>query len=185
MSGRIRYTTAGGVPDVIELKRNRRPISAERVLLGEIEVADRAITIADPSWVDETPRLPVRIENGVYPVYAYQWMHRSGPVNVCIVLYLSRDRWTVPRRLRIPNDIRPDLTEGVMVDTGEVAISGGNKIITQSGCGDGYYPVVANRSLRIRVQSIVVDFEVHRTANYGVGHGFKLDEYGIPILPEE
>lgn len=184
MGKRFGYRAAGMAPDVIQLRMNRRPISAGRILLGEIRINDRSLRVADPAWVDDVPALSVRIEDGAYPVYAYEWSHRRGPITVCVVIPFLPRRWTTTRRLRISNDIRPDLTEGVIVDTGEIAIQGANQLVLRSGLGDGYYPIMENRNLVMWTQSLVIDFQIWEQRNYGVGHGFTLDDYGLPIIDQ-
>jgi hypothetical protein len=151
------------------------------MLLGEIQIVGRSLRVADPAWVDDVPGLSINIVDDAYPVYAYEWSHRTGPIIVCVVIPFLQRRWLTTRRLRIINDIRPDLTKGVIVDTGEIAIASGNQITLPSGLGDGYYPVIENRFLGVWTQSIIIDFEVYEPSNYGVGHGFILDEYGMII----
>src|SRR5262249_18485170 len=112
MMRRIPYKTAGTAPRVINLLRNNRPISASRMLLGEIQIVGRSLRVADPAWVDDVPGLSINIVDDAYPVYAYEWSHRTGPIIVCVVIPFLQRRWLTTRRLRIINDIRPDLTKG-------------------------------------------------------------------------
>ena len=184
MGRRLPYKIAGTAPEVIELVRNKCPISASRVLLGEIEIIGRSSRVADPAWVADVPSLPVNISGGTYPVYAYEWSHRRGPITVCVVILFLQRRWTMSRRLRITNDIRPDLRDGVIIVSGEIVIAGGNQIAVPSGLGDGYYPIIENRFLGFWTQSLIIDFEIYTPRNYGVGHGLSLDEYGIPNIRE-
>ncbi|WP_165244344.1 hypothetical protein [Paludisphaera soli] len=181
MSRRLPYKIAGTAPKTIEFVRNDLTISTSRVLLDEVRVVGRSLRVADPAWVDEVAELRINIEDGLYPVYAYEWSHRLGPITACVIIPFVRPRWTTTCRLRIFNDIRPDLTKGLIVDSGEIAIASGNQIVLRSGLGDGYYPVFENRNFGVRTQSVVIDFKLYESSNYGVGHGFVLDEYGIPI----
>ena len=82
----------------------------------------------------------------------------------------------VTRRLVIRTSIRPDLTEGIIVDSAEIALQSSNTLTIASGFGDGYYPVVANFNWGVLLQSVVVDFEAsargsprHEETGFGTG----------------
>ena len=179
----------GNLPPSIRLSRNGRPIEARRAEIGSITVEDHKIRIADAAWADQVPALPVRVPRGSHAVHAYQWLHRIGPINVCVVVPFSSAPVVKARQLRIETDIRPDLTDGIIVDTAEVALRSSNTLTVASGLGDGYYPIIANYDADSQVQSLVVDFKVWDAGNYVLAHGQRLDEFGIPEavenLPED
>jgi len=183
MTAMMAHREAGKVPDVVRLIINGRAILARRRMVGELQVIGQSIQVADSAWVDEVPPLPVTVENDAYPVYSYEWSHARGPISVCVVIPFRPQGWATTRRLRIVNDIRPDLTKGIIVDTSEITIQSGNKLILPSGLGDGYYPIFENRNLGIQTQSLVIDFKVWEKRNYGVGH-YTFDEYGLPSIEE-
>jgi hypothetical protein len=180
------YKAVGRTPSGIRLTRNGREISAIRAPLGRVRVAGRAVRIADSAWVADVPPLPVRVADGEYDVFAYRWLHRGGDVNVCAVVRFRPPRlMVVTRRLAIHTDFRPDLTEGVIVDTGEITILSGNAITLESGLGDGYYPVVANLNYGRALQSLVVDFKLWECGKTILPSGWRSDEYGMAVPPDD
>lgn len=175
----LNYKQIGRLPESITISRNGKPLSALRVNLGKVRVIDRTLKIADAEMIDEFPPLPVTITNGEYDVYTYQWPHPRGIVNLCAVLYVRPQRWSLTRRLSIPNEVRPDLAEGLIVDFGAVSIKSGNAITLTSGLGDGYYPVFANNNFGWWLQSLIVDFKIWEMGNVVHMPGQQVDEYGI------
>jgi hypothetical protein len=166
-------------PESITFQRNGRAATARRVELGAVNVSNGQLRIADSAWVDDVPPLPVPVRSGTFPLYAYQWEHRGEAINVCLVLRLARPLFPKARQLVIETDIRPDLTEGVIVDSAEVTIKGDTSACVKSGLGDGYYPVFAVRNLFGGTQAIVVDFKLWHVARYILMPGQAQDEYGF------
>jgi hypothetical protein len=175
------YGAIGRIPESIALNRNGKVIAAARKRLGTLRVINRTLRIADAEMIHEFPPLPVGVKNGEYEVYAYEWSHSRGPVNVCAVVLLRQQRWAISRRLTIRNNIRPDLTEGLFVDFGAVSIESDNLITLTAGLGDGYYPVFAIRNFGVFLQSIIVDFKIWKLPNLVLLPGQKLDEYGMVV----
>ena len=175
----LNYKMIGRLPESITLFRNGKPFSATRVSLGKMQVVDRAIQVADAAMIDEFPPLGVWLGNGEYAAYAYQWAHPSGIINICAVLHIRPQRCCWTRRLSIPNDVRPDLAEGLIVDSGEISFKSANKTTLTSGFGDGYYPVFANLNFGLWLQSLIVDFKIWEIGNVIHMPGHVLDEYGI------
>ena len=173
------YKRIGRLPNVIHLKRNGLPITANRIKAGEIEVKGKSLTIADSAWASEVPPLPMRVDDGVYDVHSYQWQHPSGPIIVCAAICFRPQRWSITRRLNIHTDIRPDLSAGVIVDSAEITIQSGSAVKLRSGLGDGYYPVFANFNFGFFAQSLVVDFKIWELRNVIARSGQRTDEYGI------
>lgn len=66
------YRLIGRIPDSIRLSRNGRPIEALRATVGDIQVRERSLWIADAALVTSVPRLPIRVDDGHYTIYAYQ-----------------------------------------------------------------------------------------------------------------
>jgi hypothetical protein len=175
----LEHREIGNLPPSIQLSRNGRPIEARRAEIGSVTVEDGRLRIADAAWVDQVPALPVRVPRGTHPVHAYQWHHRGETINACVAISFRRQLLPVTRQLVIETDIRPDLTEGVIVDTAEVAVSASNVLRLSSGLGDGYYPVIANANLGLWLQSLVVDFKIWHLPRVILMPGQEMDEYGF------
>ena len=175
----IDYREIGKLPPSIRLSRNDRPFEAFRTQVGSVVVDDGRIRIADAEWVDDVPPLPVRVPRGTYPVHAYQWRHRGAGINVCVAIAFRRQLLPRTRQLVIETDIRPDLTEGIIVDTAEIAIRSSNLLRLASGLGDGYYPVFAIHNLGGQLQSLVVDFKIWHVRRYILLPGQEMDEYAL------
>lgn len=89
-------------------------------------------------------------------------------------------KFAVTRRLSIRTEIRPDLNEGIIVDTGEIAIQSDDSITMQAGLGDGYYPIFVNYNFGIVSQSVVVDFKIWEVdRRIMLRPGQTLDDFGI------
>jgi hypothetical protein len=173
------HKAAARLPDRLRFTCNGREAEARRVQLGEVEVAGRALRVADVAYGDHTLPLPVRVPDGRHAVHAYRWDHPRGPINVCAVMAFGRQRLATARRLAIANALRPDLTAGIIVDHAEVRIGGTSHVTLPSGLGDGYYPVVGVFNFGLFVQAVVLDFEVGRPRNVVLLPGQELDEFGI------
>src|SRR5688572_26046954 len=76
-------------PASLRLQRNGMNLQAVRVKLERLRVGDGRIWIADAAWVEEVPALPVKLPSGEFEVYAYQWQHRLGEINVCAAIVVS------------------------------------------------------------------------------------------------
>jgi len=170
---------AAQLPDQLPFIRNGRKAEARRVQVGEIEVASRELSIADAAYGDKASPLSDRMPDGRHVVHAYVWDHPRGPINICAVVTFARQRLAITRRLVITNDLRPDLTAGIIVDSAEVRIGGTSGVILPSGLGDGYYPIVGVYNFGLFVQALVLDFEVWRTRNVILLPGQEFDEFGI------
>jgi len=83
--------------------------------------------------------------------------------------------------LEIDNRCRPDLFEGIVVDSGHVTVAATNTITLASGLGDGYYPIFANYNFGFQLQSLILDFNVWKIRNYVILPGQRLDEFGLPV----
>jgi hypothetical protein len=173
------HKAAARLPDRLPFSRNRRTVETRRVQLGEIEVAGHALKIADAAYGDEVRPLPVRAPDGRHAVHAYQWDHARGAINVCVVVAFRLQRLAVARPLVIANDMRPDLTGGIIVDSAEVRVSGASRVIVASGLGDGYYPVVGVYNFAWFLHAVVLDFEVWRVREIILLPGQELDEFAI------
>jgi hypothetical protein len=167
------------LPHRLSFSRNGRAAEVRRVPAGEVEVAGNALRIADAAYGDEVPPLPVRVPNGRHTVYAYQWDHPQGVINVCAVVAFRRQRWAVARPLTIANDMRPDLTAGIIVDSAEVRVGGVSQVVLPSGLGDGYYPVIGVYNYALVPQAVVLDFQVWRVREVILLPGQVLDEFAI------
>ena len=185
----LNHREIGKLPPLIRLSRNGRSFEARRAEIGSIDVKDGQIRIADAEWVDQVPALPIRVPCGTHAAYAYQWLHRIDPINVCVVFAFSLEQAVKSRQLRIETDIRPDLTDGIIVDTAKVAMQSSTQLTLTSGLGDGYYPIMANYDMHSEVQSLVVDFKVWKVSSYILAPGQRLDEFGmvetVENLPED
>jgi hypothetical protein len=173
------HKAAARLPDRLRFTRNGRNAEAGRVLLGEFEVAGRELRIADAGYADEVPPLPIRVPDGRHAVYAYQWVHARGPINVCVVVAFGRQRLAIARPLAIANDMRPDLTAGIIVDSAEVRVGSASGVTFPSGLGDGYYPVVGVFNFGLFVQAVVLDFKVWQVRQIVLLPGQVLDEFAI------
>lgn len=173
------YKTAARLPDRLSFVRNGRVAEARRVRLGQIEVTGGELKMADVAYGEQTAPLPVRVPNGRHVVNGYQWDHSQGPINVCVVVAFRRQRLAVARPLVIANELRPDLTAGIIVDHAEVRIGGVPGVTLPSGLGDGYYPVVAVYNFGLIPQAVVLDFEVWRMRKVVLLPGQEFDEFGI------
>ncbi len=159
------HASIGGLPRSVRIPLGRGAIVAIRVEVGLLHVDDRRLWIADSRWADggwsdQVPPLPVRVPRGTFPVHAYRFSDEQDEIHACAVIAFRRASAVFSRRLAIRNVMRPDLTEGIIVDSAEIALHSSNTLAMASGFGDGYYPVVANQTWGLRLQSIVVDFEV-------------------------
>jgi hypothetical protein len=175
----LNYKAAARLPDTLPFTRNGREAKARRVPVGEVEVAGRKLRVADAAYGDETPPLPIRVPDGTHRVYAYQWDHPRGPINICAVVAFGRQRLAVARRLEIANAMRPDLTAGIIADSGEVRIASVSGITFPSGLGDGYYPVVGVFNFGLFVQAVLLDFKVWQMPHVILLPGQVLDEFGV------
>jgi len=173
------HKAAARLPDLLRFTCNGRAAGARRVQLGGIEVAGRALRVADVAFGYNAPPLPVRVPDGRHAVHAYRWDHPRGPINICAVVAFGRPRLAVNRRLVIGNPSRPDLTAGILVDHAEVRIAGTSHVTLPSGLGDGYYPVVGVYNFGLIVQAVVLDFEVGRPRNVVLRPGQEFGEFGI------
>ena len=182
-------TALARLPSSIRFYRNGRPVDAVREDVGSVRVDDGRLWIADAGLVERVPPLPVGVPRGTHRVCAYRWHHASGPVNVCLVVAFTRAFLPRSRRLTITTDVRPDLADGIIVDTAEVAVVGADALTERSGLGDGYYPVFANYNLGLKLQSLVVDFKLWEVRRVVLMRGSTLDDYGMvtsaPLTPEE
>jgi hypothetical protein len=167
------------LPGSITFQRNNRPATARRVELGAINISNGHVRIADSSWVDDVPPLRVTVGSGTFPVHAYQWEHRGEAINVCLVVRFARPLFPKAQQLVIETEMRPDLSEGIIVDSAEVTIKSDTAVSVKSGLGDGYYPVFALRNLLGGTQAIVVDFKLWHVARYILMPGQAQDEYGF------
>lgn len=170
---------AARLPGRSKLMRNGVKLHARRVALGAVDVRDNALRIADADEADEPPGLPLCVPDGEHGVYAFQWEHSGRPVNVCAVISFRLQLFAVARPLSIDNRARPDLSEGVIVDSGNIRIAAASSLTMESGLGDGYYPVYAVRNFGLVLQAIVVDFEVWRVRNVILLDHQELDEFGF------
>ncbi len=173
------HKAAARLPDRLHFTRNGRNAEADRVLLCELEVADRELKIADADYGDEVSPLPIRVPNGRHAVYTYRWDHARGPINVCMVVAFGRQRLAVARPLVITNDMRPDLTAGIIVDSAEVRIGSASSATFPSGLGDGYYPVVGVFNFGLFAQAAVLDFKVWQVRQVVLLPGQVQDEFAI------
>jgi hypothetical protein len=169
----------GTLPATTTLQRNGRTATANRVSLGDLELMDQTITVADSDWVNDVPPLPVRVTNGVFPVYAYQWNHQGRSINICLVVRFRRPFLAKPKQLRVETNIRPDLADGVIVDSGEVTIKSKSRISVPSGLGDGYYPVYALTNMLGSIHAVVIDFKLWHVPRYFLMPNQAQDEYGF------
>ena len=174
------YPAIGRLPPSIQLSRNHRPIDAVRVEVGNVPVDDGRLWITDDGWEDQLPPLPIVAPVGGHPVYAYQWRHPSGDVNVCAVVWFREQVKGAAKRLRIKTHVRPDLDEGVIVDSAAVAIRGSTGLTLRSGLGDGYYPIIAVYNSDRSIQAVIADFNVWEVRKCIMMDGWELDEYAMP-----
>lgn len=175
----LNIVAAAKLPPSISFQRNGLNATAHRADIGSVEPSDGQIRIADSAWVDTVPPLPVHVPSGLFPIHLYQWQHCGQIINACLVIPFARPFFPRAIQLSIETDIRPDLTEGVIVDSGEVAVQGLSSVVIQSGLGDGYYPVFAVKNLFGKIQSIVVDFKLWHVPRYILMPGQFQDEYGF------
>jgi hypothetical protein len=176
----LNYRAIGRLPEFITFARNGREAKAVRMDLGSLRIQDRCLWIADPGLIDSVPPLPVRLFASKGSIHTYQWSHSEGPINVCAVVHFRRQSWATTRLLQIHTNVRPDLYEGVIVDSGDIIIRSADEIQVQSGLGDGYYPVYANYNFACIAQSVIVDFQIWHIRTIIPMDGRELDEYGIP-----
>lgn len=175
------FKEIGSLPEVISLTRNGKPFRAARFTLGKLRVSQGTIRIADAEMINEFPPLPMRVPNGEHSVVVYQWHHSRGPIDVCAIVFFRPSRWTVTRRMAIPNDVRPDLSAGLIVDSGAISIQSDNAITLTAGQGDGYYPLFANYNFGWWLQAVIVDFKIWEIGNVALMPGQKFDEFGIVV----
>jgi hypothetical protein len=173
------YKAAARLPDRLRFTRNGREAEARRVLVGEIQINGRELRVADVAYGNDAPPLPVRVPDGRHRVYAYDWEHARGPIKVCAVVAFGRQRLAVARPLVISNQMRPDLTDGIIVDHAEVQIGGTSGVTLPSGLGDGYYPVIGVYNFGVSVQAIVLDLKVWQVREVVLLPGQVLDEFGV------
>jgi hypothetical protein len=179
------YKTIACLPEAVRFSRNGYPIAAQRKSLGRIQIADARVWAADPQLIDDVLSLPVKCPNGEFDVFRYEWNHQNGPVNVCVVIAFRPQHWAISRRLSIHTAIRPDLTEGIIVDFGQVALRSASTISVKSGLGDGYYPVVAVYNFGVALQALIVDFKIWETRPIILcDESRTLDKFGIPVKKE-
>jgi hypothetical protein len=177
--GVLNHKSAARLPDRLRFTRNGREADAHRVQLGEIEVVGRELRVADATYEDEVSPLPVRVPNGLHAIHVYLWEHPRGSIPVCVVMAFLPQRLAVARPLVIDNNMRADLTDGIIVDSGEVRIGSASSITLASGLGDGYYPLHGIYNFGLFVQAVVLDFKVWQVRKMGLLPGQTLDEFGI------
>jgi hypothetical protein len=173
------HKAAARLPDRLSFTRNGRAAEARRVQVGEVDVAGRELKIADAAYGNEVPPLSVRVPDGRHGINTYQWAHTDGPISICLVVAFGCQRLPVARALKIANDMWPDLTAGIIVDSAEVRIGGASHLTLSSGLGDGYYPVVAVYNFGLFLQALVLDFEVWRVREVILVPGQVLDEFAM------
>jgi hypothetical protein len=173
------HKSAARLPEQLRFTRNGREADARRVQLGEIEVVCRELRVSDATYGDGVSPLPVRVPNGLHTVHVYLWDHPRGSIPVCMVMAFWPQRLAVARPLVIDNNMRADLTDGIIVDCGEVRISSATSVTLASGLGDGYYPVYGIYNFGLFVQAIVLDFKVWQVRKMGLLPGQTMDEFGI------
>jgi hypothetical protein len=84
--------------------------------------------------------------------------------------------------LAIRNEWRPDLTEGVIADNGNLTIWSKTAVSFNPGhIGVGYFPVVGVYNFGLSLQAIVIDFLVWKDDRHRIIllPGWEFDEYGI------
>jgi hypothetical protein len=165
--------------DQLSFSRNGRTAVARRVEVGRVEITGHELRIGDAPYAHSLPPLPIRAPDGTRVVHAYQWDHRRDAIYVCVVLSFRPQRLAVARQLTIANELRPDLTAGIIVDSGEVRVGGATFVRLRSGLGDGYYPVFALYNLGLWLQAVVLDFQIYRMRRLILLPGQELDEFGI------
>jgi hypothetical protein len=153
------YQVLGRLPEAISFTRMNSRCTARLVQLGEVRIARRRLWIADTALVDQVRPLPVWAPNGAYPIHSYEWTYEGQAVNACVIIAFRLQKWTTTRQLKVRTRIRPDLCDGIIVDSGEIAVRSLESVTVPAGLGDGYYPVVANYNLGLFLQSLVVDFK--------------------------
>ena len=118
---RRRILAAAHLPESLVIRRGSKKLTLDRTQVGIIEIS-RNLRIADPDGLFEHDPLPVAITAGDYPVMSFQWSHPvHGCVNGLVVVSLCPPpRWLFRVPLRCPQQIRPDLQKGIMIDGGEV-----------------------------------------------------------------
>jgi hypothetical protein len=173
------HEAAARLPERLPFSRNGRTIEVRRVRLGEIVVARQQLKIGDAAYGDDTQPIPIRVPNGRHSVHVYQWDHPRGPIYVCAVVAFGRQRWALARPLSIANNMRPDLAEGIIVDSGEVRIGSVSHVTLSSGLGDGYYPVIGVYTFGLFAQAVVLDFLVGSVREVILLPGQVLDEFAI------
>ncbi len=175
----LNYKAIARLPDRILIFRNGWEAQANRVQRGEIDVVGHSIKIADAAYGEAVSPLPVRVPNGRHMVYSYEWNHPWGPISTCAVVQFGQPRLSVVRSLVIQNDMRPDLTEGIIVDSAEARVAGASCVTLTSGLGDGYYPVFGIFNFGFFVQAIVLDFKIWQVREVVRMPGVEIDKYGI------
>lgn len=175
------YCAVAALPKQLCFERLGRSIEAVLFEHGALTVTDGTMRLADAAWVERTPALRLRIPSGSYPVYTYRWMHAGRPIEVCAVVAWRRPLLSVYRPLEVPSAVRPDLSDGVAVDSGAVAFRGANTLHVASGFGDGYYPAFEVLNLGLWRQALIVDFKAWHVKRYALMRGQMLDEYGLVV----
>ena len=173
------FKAAARLPDRLAFIRNGRVAETTRIRLNEITIDDNRLKIADAAYEGRIPPIPVRVPNGKHVVHIYQWNHPRGLINVCAVVAFNRQRLAGVRQLKIANDTRPDITDGFIVDSGEVRIGSESGVSLESGLGDGCYPVIAVYNFGLFLQAVVVDFKVWKVRNVVLLPGQEFDEFAI------
>ncbi|MEX2188202.1 MAG: hypothetical protein WD875_15455 [Pirellulales bacterium] len=175
----IDVKAAARLPRGLKFTRNGLSADARRIEIGVVDVRDRAVHLADEDYAHDLAPLPIRVPNGRHRVYAFQWEHAGEAISVCAVISFRRQLFAVARPLLIDNPARPDLTEGIAVDSGKVHIEAATSLTIPSGLGDGYYPVFAILNFGLVVQAIVIDFEIWTVRHVILQDHQELDEFGM------
>jgi hypothetical protein len=175
----LNLSLAARLPDRLRFTRNGREAEANRIRLGEVEVIHSRIKLADAAYHEEMPTLRIRVPNGRWAVHVYQWNHAAGSFNVCAVISFARQRLALSRTLTIPNEIRPDMTAGMMVDSGEIWVGDESGLTFPAGLGDGYYPVVGLFNYGLFLQAIVIDLKAWHVPRVILQPGQVMDEFGM------
>lgn len=160
----LNVITAARLNPQLSFARGSRTEIAHRRDLGVIEFKTSSVLISDPHFADRTDPIAIRFAGRRAEIVAYEWTHpRYGPVDACLVLSFRRMCRPLAWRELIHNHLRPDLTDGVIVDHAEISIAGTPPIRRPSGLGDGYYPIWHVKSLGMWTSALVIDFNLWRT----------------------
>lgn len=176
----ISYRELVQCPTICGLQRGPKFVELERQLVGELDISRNQVSIFDPELEDQPPRLPVRIRNGLAPVYVYRAQLGDRLCNACVLILLRKPRFAMLSRLAIRDFGFAASCRGVMTDSAQIEIRSTNAITVDSGLGDGVYPIIVSRNFGFRVQAIIIDFLLHKRANYLLMPGQNLDEWGFP-----